>query len=85
MSEEVAALHRALFEVQDDKTLGDPALWRELAVRYLDGRGVEQDVIQGCARLSRADSVNCTASSVSKRRRVAECGEQDRSASYRFS
>jgi hypothetical protein len=36
MSEDVAALHRALFEVRDDKTLGDPALWRELAIRYLD-------------------------------------------------
>jgi hypothetical protein len=46
MSEEVAALHRAGFEVQDDQTLGDPALWRDLAIRYLDGRGVEQDVIQ---------------------------------------
>jgi hypothetical protein len=56
MSEDVAALHRALFEVRDDKTLGDPALWRELAIRYLDGRGVERDVIQGCALLSRADS-----------------------------
>ncbi len=56
MSEEVAALHRAVFEVQDDTTLGDPALWRELAVRYLEGRGVERDLIQGCALLSRADS-----------------------------
>ena len=56
MSEEVEALHRAVFELHDDNTLGDPALWRELAMRYLDGRGVEQDVIQGCALLSRADS-----------------------------
>jgi hypothetical protein len=56
MSEEVAALHRALFEVRDDKTLGDPALWLDLAIRYLDGRGVERDLIQGCALLSRADS-----------------------------
>jgi len=56
MSEEVAALHRAVFEIQDDNTLGDPALWRDLAIRYLEGRGVEQDVIQGCALLSRADS-----------------------------
>jgi hypothetical protein len=56
MSEEVAALHRAVFELRDDKTLGDPALWRELAIRYLDGRGVERDLIQGCALLSRADS-----------------------------
>jgi hypothetical protein len=56
MSEEVAALHRAVFEVRDDTTLGDPALWRELAIRYLYGRGVERDLIQGCALLSRADS-----------------------------
>jgi hypothetical protein len=56
MTEEVAALHRAVFEVQDDKSLGDPAAWRELAIRYLNGRGVERDLIQGCALLGRADS-----------------------------
>lgn len=56
MSEDVAALHRAVFEVRDDKTLGDPAAWRELAIRYLNGRGVERDLIQGCALLGRADS-----------------------------
>lgn len=52
----MAALHRAVFEMQDDQTLGDPAPWRELAVRYLDGRDVERDLVQGCALLSRADS-----------------------------
>jgi hypothetical protein len=46
MSEEVAALHRAVFEVRDDTTLGDPALWRELAIRYLYGRGVERRTVQ---------------------------------------
>src|SRR3954447_23946432 len=56
MTEEVAALHRAVFEVQDDQSLGDPAAWRELAIRYLNGRGVERDLIQGCALLGRADS-----------------------------
>jgi hypothetical protein len=51
MSDEVAALHRAVFEIQRGEVFVDPALYRDLALRYLYGRGVEHDIPQGCALL----------------------------------
>ena len=56
MSEEVAALHRAVFELPHEQMLPPSAPSRELALRYLNGQGVERDRIQACALLSLAQA-----------------------------
>lgn len=55
MSEEVAVLHRSVFERPANQVSEDPALYRELALRYLHGQGVERDLVQACALLWRAE------------------------------
>ena len=54
MSEEVVALHRAIFERPPDQVFVDTTLARDLGLRYLYGRGVDRDVVQGCALLHEA-------------------------------
>jgi hypothetical protein len=57
MPEDVVALHRAVFERLPGQDLIDTSLPRDLALRYLYGRGVEQDVVQGCALLYEAHAM----------------------------
>jgi hypothetical protein len=45
----VASLHRAVYELQGLPSTPVPAAARELGLRYLDGRGVTSDRVQGCA------------------------------------
>lgn len=56
MSEEVAALHRAVFERPSDEVFPPAALSRELGLRHLTGNGVERDRIQACALLWLAEA-----------------------------
>jgi hypothetical protein len=47
----IASLHRSVYELPGLPSSPVPAAARELGLRYLEGRGVERDRIQGCALL----------------------------------
>jgi hypothetical protein len=50
----IASLHRSVYELQSLPSSPVHAAARELGVRYIEGRGVEQDQVQGCALILRA-------------------------------
>jgi hypothetical protein len=50
----VASLHRSVYELQTLPSSPVHAAARELGLRYIEGRGVERDPIQGCALIERA-------------------------------
>jgi hypothetical protein len=47
----IASLHRSVYELPTLPSSPVPSAARELGLRYLEGRGVERDRIQGCALL----------------------------------
>jgi hypothetical protein len=49
MTEDVALLHRVVFERDGREPLRDPAPARELGLRYLEGRGVDRNGLMACA------------------------------------
>ncbi len=55
MSEDVAALHRTIFEATPGADFRDPASSGELALRYLEGRGVARDPLIACGLLFLTD------------------------------
>src|SRR5262245_8653224 len=50
----IASLHRSVYELQGLPSSPVHAAARELGLRYIEGRGVERDLIQGCALIERA-------------------------------
>ena len=52
----IASLHRSVYEPRPSVVAGlhAEAAARELGLRYIEGRGVERDQIQGCALLQLA-------------------------------
>ena len=50
----IASLHRSVYELPNLPSSPVHAAARELGLRYIEGRGVERDPIQGCALIERA-------------------------------
>lgn len=50
----IASLHRSVYELRDLPSSPVQTAARELGLRYIEGRGVERDQIQGCALLKLA-------------------------------
>jgi hypothetical protein len=50
----IASLHRSVYELRELPSSPVQTAARELGLRYIDGRGVERDQIQGCALLKLA-------------------------------